>query len=54
MLIITALVFSLPVQNPADYISDLMTMDVHRTIASVWGYSVHPVILIMFLQIDWR
>ena len=51
MMIIIGLVFSLVVQNYLDHISDLITMDVLRTIASVWGYWVRPVILIMFFYI---
>ncbi len=51
MMIIIGLVFSLVVQNFLDYFSDLMTMDVLRTMASVWGYTVRPVILIMFFYI---
>ena len=51
MLAITGLVFSLVVQNYADYISDQMGMDLLRTIASVWGYSVRPVILLLFIRL---
>ena len=51
MLAITGLVFSLVVQNYADYISDQMGMDLLRTIASVWGYSVRPVILLLFISL---
>ena len=51
MLAITCLVFSLVVQNYADYISDQMGMDLLRTIASVWGYSVRPVILLLFISL---
>lgn len=48
MLIITSLVFSLVVQNVTDYISDIMVIDTVRTIASVFGYTLRPLILIMF------
>ena len=51
MLAITGLVFSLVVQNCADYISDQLEMDTLRTIASVWGYSVRPVILLLFISL---
>ena len=51
MLAITGLVFSLVVQNYADYISDQMGMDLLRTIATVWGYSVRPVILLLFISL---
>ena len=51
MLAITGLVFSLVVQNYADYISDQMGMDLLRTIVSVWGYSVRPVILLLFISL---
>ena len=51
MLIITGLVFSLVVQNYADYITDIMNMDFIRTIATFWGYTVRPIILIMFYYI---
>ena len=51
MLAITCLVFSLVVQNYADYISDQMGMDLLRTIATVWGYSVRPVILLLFISL---
>ena len=52
MLAITGLVFSLVVQNYADYLSDQMGMDLLRTIVSVWGYSVRPVILLLFILPD--
>ena len=51
MLAITGLVFSLVVQNCADYISDQLEMDTLRTIATVWGYSVRPVILLLFISL---
>lgn len=51
MLAITGLVFSLVVQNYLDYISDQRGMDQLRTIASVWGYSVRPVILLLFISL---
>ena len=51
MLAITGLVFSLVVQNYADYLSDQMGMDLLRTIVSVWGYSVRPVILLLFISL---
>ncbi len=51
MLIITGLVFSLVIQNYVDYISDILNIDFIRTIATFWGYTVRPVILIMFFYI---
>ena len=51
MLVIIGLVFSLVVQNYLDYFSDCFGMDQLRTIASVWGYSVRPVILLLFFYI---
>ena len=51
MLAITGLVFSMVVQNCADYISDQLEMDTLRTIATVWGYSVRPVILLLFISL---
>ena len=51
MLAITGLVFSLVVQNYADYISDQMGMDLLRTIATAWGYSVRPIILLLFIRL---
>lgn len=51
MLAITGLVFSLTVQNCLDYFSDRFGMDQLRTMASVWGYSIRPTILLLFFYI---
>ena len=52
MRVIIAVVFSLVVQNYVDY---RVTIDepqwLLRTLASIYGYSVRPVILLLFLQI---
>ena len=39
------------IQNYVDYISDILNIDFIRTIATFWGYTVRPVILIMFFYI---
>lgn len=52
MLIITALIFTLVLQNAADYLLDINGANrMIRTIVSVYGYSVRPVILILFIRI---
>lgn len=49
LLVIAALIFSLIVQNIAEF--RLQSSDVLRTAVSVFGYSVRPVILILFIRI---
>ena len=52
MLIIIAFVFSLIIQNVLGYLIDLNgTMSYLRTLVGIYGYSIRPVILILFFYI---
>ena len=52
MLILIALVFTLVIQNMTDNrLAERELMVIPRTLAAIYGYSVRPVILLLFMQI---
>ncbi|MBR1692164.1 MAG: histidine kinase [Lachnospiraceae bacterium] len=52
MVIIVAMIFSLIVQNFTGYLLDINgTMPYERTLVGIYGYSVRPVILVLFFYI---